>query len=256
MSDTQAERSEKIFIAPNGKRWSSRETREFLAGGFNSIVYSPSGPAASLSMDFVRDLGELLFISVQSKVGDDSAIFEIDTLQALALDYTSSSPADLNKTCTNLRYLSIGWRPELHIPSAPLLHEVVVTRCEAETIGFLAEQPRLNKLEIESKRGHTISATEIPECPALKTIEFVRGNVVELAGQNFPKSTKGLTFHSVKNLDLDFVRNMEQLEWISLENSTVLTFGPLMERLDLDVATYRTSSVVKDEALLRELKGN
>lgn len=229
----------KAFHVSN-RVWSEKETSLFHRKGYNGFEYDPPGPTRRTNANFVHDLPGLRHISLMSPVGDDSAVFEVEELWSLALDYTSKRPADLSLVAPTIRTLDIGWRPNLHIPTAPNLLRVFVSRCQAVRLDFIADQPELRDLTIELKRRHTMSASKWPRLEKLREVEFLLGRVADLDVARLPPSIEKLSFHTVSDVSLDFIEALPNLETLFLEMTSVKSLAPLNRAKSLrNVSTYR-----------------
>ena len=210
-----------------GRTWSEKETALHRKKGYGGFAYFPFGPKSEVTADFVRDLPDLRYVAVGGNMGDDSAIFELDSLEALFLDYTSRRPADLSRVAQSVQRIHFGWRPDFRMPTSPQLTKAFFSRWAAKDLSFLEEQPQLQELKIELKRKHTMSALGGPRLPRLTELEFLLGTVADLADAEFPPSLERIIFHGVSDVDLGFVRRLPALQWLDLEKCTVRSLKPL-----------------------------
>ncbi|WP_337832942.1 DUF4259 domain-containing protein [Pseudonocardia sp. TMWB2A] len=247
--------SVRTFTVP-GRLWSEKETSLYVRKGYRGFLYIPPVPRSSSTLDFVRDLPDLKSVVVADRPGNDSAIFEISTLEYLALDYTSSKAADLTTIATSVRDLLIGWRPNLHVPTSLRLRSLTVHGCTARSLAFIADQPELRELDLTLTRSHTISMTDVPDCPVLTRLDITHGAVAGLDTARLPASLRTIEFSSVTDIDLGFLRTLPGLTRLYLHRCTVRSFAPLTDCpwLRGKVFGERTTAFDHDPTLLRQFR--
>lgn len=159
--------------------WGEEALGRFVSGGYNGLSLNlPPRPALE-DLRFLDDVPGLRFLRVNTKVGDDTAVFSLSGLDSLTLLTGSRRPLP-SEPSPGLRRLVLTDRPGIDTigrePRWPDLVDLQVGMFHREDLGWLTSSPALETLRLEA-RGQTLELSGLREVPSLRKLVLINAGV-------------------------------------------------------------------------------
>jgi hypothetical protein len=134
--------------------WSAEAVAVYIGGGYDGLALVPSRRAKLADLDFVRELTGLRSLEVSSRMSNDVAAFEVDTLERLTLVTGSRRPIPGSIRQPAMRSLCLTARPGLDDVAAawPTLERLRLDFYSGTDLRFLGNAGSLRELEIWGRR--------------------------------------------------------------------------------------------------------
>ncbi|MFF4573524.1 hypothetical protein [Streptomyces sp. NPDC001410] len=153
--------------------WGEAAVERYRRGGFDGLSLVPGADWAPRSLEFVRDLPGLRYLSLTARVSDDLEAFRIEGLEDLTL-VTGSRRRVPETVQPRLRALCLTDRPGVDVASRfPRLERLRVGTWRGTDLEMICGAEHLTSVYLEGRRQTgTLAGAE--SCPAVE--EFVSIN--------------------------------------------------------------------------------
>lgn len=232
------------WIQVRRRTWSDANTRAYRQGGYDGVIYEPSGDPAGMGVDFVAELDGLRGARFAGDVGDDTAVFAVDGVEELILESRARQRLAL-QGLRDLRSLTTLWRPGIETAAGlPLLRSLTVDHPRIDGLRFFAGFPALRELRLSLKRTHEFAAAGPADESDLDSF-WVEGGIVSATDEiSLPSSVTQVVFDGTRGVDLGFVRRLPALTHLRLENcGEIPSLVPLAEHPALRTLTIHNTAI-------------
>ncbi|HEX6872674.1 MAG TPA: hypothetical protein VF163_16375 [Micromonosporaceae bacterium] len=229
--------------------WRPEDGRRYVDGGFNGLELRAKRRKSS-DIRFLRDLPGLRGVRlIGPGLANDADVFELEDLECLFLLNKATQPLRAERL-GRLSVLGLDDRPGLAaVRSLERLRKVVVWRWRGTDLSFLGSHPSLQFLRLEGMR-QSFDLVGIEGNPWLQVLWVDEAQVESLAPLSGLSGLKFLTINGSRHggsparLDLDALRNLASVEWLTLSFcGAVTSLAPLRDLANLRGLTLTGTEV-------------
>jgi hypothetical protein len=190
--------------------WSDTAAERYVAGGYEGLYYRLPRGVKHASLDFLRPLPDLRYLSVQGPVADDSAVNAIESLEHLTLLTRSRVPLAVDRL-HYLHHLGVDAQRDLTgIHGLTGLQRLYLAGWRGPDLSFLGDKPMLVWLRLDGRPGR-LSLDGIESCVGLRELEVLDYRLPSLAPLRGLTALERLLLSGPRRVPADNDLNLEDL---------------------------------------------
>lgn len=161
------------------RTWTEQMVREHLdAAAYDGLALYPGAGLKLRDVEFLRDYPALRWVSLGTKVRNDTGVFALKDLRELAIDTFSKVPVPECRL-EHLQRLALRERPGIEARKWPELEEFLLDPWTSGDCSFLTGAERVRDVELRGT-DHAVVLDGIQDCARLERLRIVEASVRDL----------------------------------------------------------------------------